>query len=168
MKDHKQQESFLKAYDELADQLFRHCYFRISNYEAALDMVQDGFSKTWQHLAQGNEVRNFKPFLYQVMNHLIIDYYRKSKSSSLDSLIDEGFDPKDASVDIEKDAEFSLVVRSLSSLSKEDKEVVVLRHIDGLSIGEISKFLGESENVVSVRLHRAIKKLKKILSHEKH
>ena len=32
-------ESFLKLYDELAEPLFRHCYFRVSSREAAEDLV---------------------------------------------------------------------------------------------------------------------------------
>jgi RNA polymerase sigma-70 factor (ECF subfamily) len=163
MKKTVQQDEFLKAYEELSQALFRHCYFRVSNREVALDMVQDGYVKTWQHIIAGNEIKNLKAFLYQVMNNLIIDYYRKSKSQSLDTLIEDGYDPTDKSVDIESSTELSLVMRALPQLPRHDREVVVLRHIDGLTVVEIAKLIGESENVVSVRLHRALKKLKEIV-----
>ena len=163
MKKTVQQDEFLKAYEDLSQALFRHCYFRVSNREVAIDMVQDGYIKTWQHMVAGNEIKNLKAFLYQVMNNLIIDYYRKSKSQSLDSLLEDGYDPSDKSVNIETSAELSLVMRALPQLQKHDREVVVLRHIDGLAVVEIAKLIGESENVVSVRLHRALKKLKEIV-----
>jgi len=35
-----------------------------------------------------------------------------------------------------------------------------MRHIDGLSVKEIASLIHETENVVSVRIHRAIEKLK--------
>jgi RNA polymerase sigma factor (sigma-70 family) len=160
------QDEFLKAYDELSQALFRHCFFRVSNREVALDMVQDGFTKTWQHLVAGNEIKNLKAFLYQVMNNLIIDYYRKSKSLSLDALMEDGFDSSDKTVNTESSAELALVMRALPQLERHDREVIVFRHIDGLSVGEIAEIIGESENVVSVRLHRALKKLKEVVNPE--
>lgn len=159
-------EVFLKAYEELADALFRHSFFRVSNREVALDMVQDTFMKTWNHITKGKEVENFKAFLYTTMNHLIIDYYRKSKSGSLDALLDDGFDTEDASVDTVQSAEMSLVMKSLDMLGDGDRNLVVKRYIDGLGIGEIAESLGESENVISVRLHRALEKLKTHYRHE--
>jgi len=110
------QKDFLKAYDELSDALFRHSFFRVSNKEVALDMVQDAFMKTWNHIVGGKIIENYKAFLYHVMNNLIIDYYRKSKSSSLDVLLDDGFDPGDTTVNIEQSAEVSLLIRSLHKL----------------------------------------------------
>ncbi len=159
-------EAFLKAYEEFADALFRHSFFRVSNREVALDMVQDTFMKTWNHMAKGSNVLNFKAFLYTTMNHLIIDYYRKSKSGSLDALLDDGYDTEDSSVDTVQFAEMSLVMKSLDTLPDSDRNLVVKRYIDGLGIGEIAKELKESENVISVRLHRAMEKLKTQYRHE--
>jgi RNA polymerase sigma-70 factor (ECF subfamily) len=158
-----QHKDFITAYDELGDSLFRHSFFRVSNREVAIDMVQDTFIKTWQHIERGEEIQNLKAYLYHVMNNLIIDYYRKSKSGSLEALLDDGFDPRDETVDIERKAEISLVISSLDGLSDEDRKLIVFRHVDGLSILEIAEALDESENVISVRLHRAIKKLKEII-----
>ncbi len=157
------QKDFLKAYDELSDALFRHSFFRVSNKEVALDMVQDAFMKTWNHIVGGKIIENYKAFLYHVMNNLIIDYYRKSKSSSLDVLLDDGFDPGDTTVNIEQSAEVSLLIRSLHKLETSDREIVVMRYVDGLSIAEIANSLSESANIISVRLHRATAKLKEII-----
>jgi len=158
-----QHADFITAYDELGDSLFRHSFFRVSNREVAIDMVQDTFIKTWQYIERGEEIQNLKAYLYHVMNNLIIDYYRKSKSGSLDALLDDGFNPADETVDIEGSAEVSLVVSSLIGLPDEDRKLIVMRHIDGHSISEIAEMLDESDNVISVRLHRAIKKLKEII-----
>ena len=121
--------------------------------------------KTWQHISKGEEVRSLKPFLYRVVGNLVIDYYRKSKSESLDSLLDEGFDPtgSDDSKDaMELDAEVSLVLKALEVLPESDRNIITLRYVDGLSITDISKFLGKTENAVSVNLHRAVDRAKKI------
>jgi|SRR3989344_4534955 len=165
MKKEEQEKTFLKAYEELSDALFRHSYFRVSNREVALDIVQEGFTKTWQYMLSGNEIRSIRPFLYRVINNLIIDYYRKARSDSLDVLLDEGFDPSfSGDKEIEGSAEMSVVRRALSALPERDRDLIIMRYVDGLSIGEIASLLGENENVVSVRLHRALNKAKEIFN----
>jgi RNA polymerase sigma factor (sigma-70 family) len=48
----------------------------------------------------------------------------------------------------------------LSTLPDEYRLPLIMRHIDGLTPGEIAEALGLSENVVSVRINRAINKLR--------
>ncbi len=45
------------------------------------------------------------------------------------------------------------------------REVIVLRFANNLTITEIAEIIGENENAVSVRIHRALKKLKELLTH---
>ena len=76
-------EAFTKAYDELSDAIFRHCWFRIGDRERAKDLMQETFTKSWQYISRGEKVDNLKAFLYRVANNLIIDEYRKKKELSL-------------------------------------------------------------------------------------
>jgi RNA polymerase sigma-70 factor (ECF subfamily) len=164
MKKNFQEQDFLKAYDELSDVLFRHSFFRVSNREVALDLVQEAFLKTWNHMSRGNSIQNMRSFLYRVTNNLIIDYYRKSKSFSLDNLLDEGFDVADSGhTEIVESAEISQIKKALKTLPENECHIITLRYIDGLSIQEISELLNESENVISVRIHRALKKVKETI-----
>lgn len=164
----KIEQDFTQAYDDLADSLFRHSFFRVSKREVALDMVQETFLKTWKHIYQGGNVENLKPFLFKVMSNLIIDYYRKKKTSSLDALTEkDGFDPPDLShEEINHNAEWSMARAVLDKLDENYKEIMLMRFVDNLSIGEIADILGESENVISVRLHRATVKAKKLFNNE--
>jgi len=51
----------------------------------------------------------------------------------------------------------------LQKLPDAYREALSLRYIEGLSPQEIGKIVGESENAVSVRIHRGLKKLKELL-----
>lgn len=55
------------------------------------------------------------------------------------------------------------VLDRLNDLPELYREALTLRYVDGLSPKEISEIIGESENVVSVRVHRGLKKLKELL-----
>jgi len=157
-------DEFMRAYDQYKDAIFRHCYFRISDRERACDLVQDTFVRAWQYVIHGREIDNPKAFLYQIADNLIIDEYRKKKSVSLDMLVDEGFEPGKSEHEFHR-TQFDVkrVIDTLSNLSEKDREVIVMRYIDELSPKEIANILHETENVVSVRIHRAIKKVHEIL-----
>jgi RNA polymerase sigma-70 factor, ECF subfamily len=164
-----QEERFLQAFDEYNDALFRHAYLRISNREKAVDLVHDTYTKVWSYLREGYEIDNFRPFLYKVLNNLIIDQYRKRKEYSLDSLlaeegVDEGSfdDLQESTVEalaatIDGKKAFEL----LEQLPEQYKEVLIYRFVDQLGPREISELIEESENVVSVRIHRGLKTLRK-------
>lgn len=159
-----QEEQFLKAFEDFSDALFRHATFRLSDREKAIDVVSDTFAKVWTYVRDGHEVTTFKPFLYKVLNNLIIDEYRKRKEASLDAIFEiEGVDEGTFTELIGDDVE-SLIntldgkkaIAALSELPDTYREVIILRYVDQLRPREISDLIEETENVVSVRLHRGI------------
>jgi RNA polymerase sigma-70 factor (ECF subfamily) len=163
-----QEDRFLKAFEEYSDALFRHAAMRISNRERAIDVVHDTFTKVWSYVKAGHQIDSYRSFLYKVLNNLIIDEYRKQKELSLDALLaEEGTDEGDFAELSESTTEalaatidgrqaFDLV----KDLPIEYREVIIFRFVDGLGPKEIAELIEESENVVSVRIHRALKMLR--------
>lgn len=165
-----QEAAFIEAFEALSDQLFRHAFFRLSNREKALDIVQDAYLKTWDYVVGGGEVRDYKSFLYRSLNNLIIDEYRRRKSSSLDELLEDdtgelemklsegSVREKEEAMDDDKLME--MIRARIPELPLSYRTAVTMRYIDGLSPKEIAELIGESENVVSVRIHRGVLKLR--------
>lgn len=163
------EERFLVAYEEYSDALFRHAQLRISDRERAIDVVHDTFTKVWSYVRAGHEIEQFRPFLYKVLNNLIIDSYRKKRESSLDALFDkEGVDEgtfdelsettvESLAATIDGRKAFEL----LDTLADEYREVIILRFVDELGPKEIAELIEESENTVSVRIHRGLVQLRK-------
>jgi len=169
-----QEERFLAAFDEYSDALFRHASLRISDREKAIDIVHDTFTKVWGYVRSGHEIKLFRPFLYKVLNNLIVDEYRKKRESSLDALmekegVDEGSFEELSENNIESlsatiDGKRAFEV--LEKLPDEFREVIILRFVDELGPKEISELIEETENTVSVRLHRGLKMLRKTIEQE--
>lgn len=167
MQPSKEQEEFLKAYEQSADAIFRHCYFRVFQSELAQDLMQETFIRTWEYIAKGKEVKNIRAFLYTVANNLIIDESRKKKTLSLDALQEKGFDPRlDTREQLLNQIDAKHIVQIVSKLDPTYQEVIMMRYIDELSPKEIAEILHESENTISVRIHRGLQKLRKILNHD--
>jgi RNA polymerase sigma factor (sigma-70 family) len=155
------EKTFLDSYDAYNDAIFRYCYFKTSDREKAIDMTQDTFAKTWEYLAAGKRIDNMKSFLYKVASNAITDSYRKKKSDSLDALQERGYDIRsDENEKTIRAIEGDEVMKYLDELDEPYKEVLTLRFVHDLSIDEIIEITGESGNTISVRLHRALNKLK--------
>lgn len=162
----KTEQRFLQLYERHADALYRHCYFRTSDREVAEDIAHETFARMWEYLAEGNTADNPKAFLYRIAGNLVIDHYRRKKSISLDTLAEEGFDPKGAGEEaVTGEAEGAEALALLAHLPERDRTLVTMRYIDGLSVTEIAGLVEETPNAVSVRIHRAIAKLKGLYEH---
>ncbi len=151
---------FLESYEKYGDELYRFCFFKVSDSEHAEDFVQDTFTRFWQTLRKGDKVENPRALLFMIARNRVIDWYRKKKESSLDVLQEAGFDVLGNSArDVEQPAEMAEVLSAVYTLDEASREVILLRFVEGLTPQEIATMRGESANAVSVRLNRAIKKV---------
>ncbi|MBY0473305.1 RNA polymerase sigma factor [Patescibacteria group bacterium] len=174
------QKQFSDIFEKHSDELFRHAFMRLSDRERALELTQETFFKAWNHVSKegAEEIRQWRSFLYRILNNLVIDEYRKHKTQSLDAMLAneetsvmmEGELLRDETNELEAAIvrfDGAKALAALEELGEQHKTVLMLRYIDGLSPREIAESLGESENTVSVRIHRGIKKLQQILTQEK-
>jgi len=165
------------AFELYTDELFRHSFFRLSNRDLALDTVQECFLRVWRYVQKGGKIENMRAFLFRTLHNLIVDEYRKTKTSSLDELLEgEDSQQQEASLLHEDTNELEAamnrfdarqVLPVLKELPDLYSEVLMLRYVEGLSPKEISSIIGESENVVSVRIFRAIRKMKEVFEQKK-
>lgn len=158
-----QQEIFLSAYDTYADAIFRYCNYKTSDREVALDLTQSTFCKLWIYMQEGQEIVSVRPFLYQIAGNLVIDWYRKKKSDSLENLMEHGFDPPDMHNRSDAHTEYAWAMEQLKKLDTETQELIIWRYVEDMTPKEIAALLDEKENTVSMRVYRALKQLKKLL-----
>lgn len=161
--DKRLENDFIRAYDELADEIFRFCAFQVRDREKAKDLMQETFTRTWTYMETGKKVSNLKAFLYKTARNLSINESVRSKALSLEALQEAGgYDPEDTKSESPEDlAEAALLTEHLGNLDPATQEVLTLRYMNGLPVKEIGEILGEAPNTVSVRIHRAIEELKK-------
>ncbi|MBI2484596.1 sigma-70 family RNA polymerase sigma factor [Candidatus Uhrbacteria bacterium] len=156
------QEKFLEGYDKYADAIFRHCLFRIFSRERAEELAQEVFTRTWAVMCRGEHILNFRAYLYRVANHLVIDEVRKKRPSlTVDELLEKGIEPStDEHKRLPDLLEGRRILERLEQLPEDDREVLLLRYVDGLGPKEIADLLHCEPNTVSVRIHRAVKRLR--------
>ena len=154
------------AHNDFEKGLNARAYFKVSNHELGEDLVQQTFMKTWIYLVKGGKIEMMKAFLYHILNNLIVDEYRRSKSTSLDVLMEKGFEPSSENTErfldtLDGKVAFLLIDR----LPPMYKKVMRMKYVQDLSLQEISFITGISKNTIAVQIHRALEKLRILYSH---
>lgn len=158
-----QKQLFLDAYEQHAEAIYRHCFFRMYSRETAEDAMQETFIKTWNYLSHGGTIQNIRAFLYRVANNLIIDHTRKKKSISLDALLEEDESQEPMSkehIQILRSSEMREALEKIASFPEEERTLIVMRFIDDMGPSEIATATGMTPNNVSVKLNRIVEKIK--------
>ncbi len=156
-----QQAILTAAHQEYAKGLNARAFFKVNDRAIGQDLVQDTFLKTWKYLVKGGKIDIMKAFLYHILNNLIVDQYRKHTTTSLDLLVEKGFDPKsDDSGRLFNVLDGRALLLLIQHLPVAYKKVMHMRHVQDLSLKEMSLLTGQSKNAVAVQLHRGLGKLK--------
>lgn len=163
-------KDFTLIYEAEHDALFRFCLFRVSDREKALDITQESFARLWiQMLGNKGEMESSRAFLFTVARHLIVDWYRKKKTLSLDasytSESEDVWEPADerGASEIEASSDAKRVTTMISKLPPQYRDVVYLRFVEDLPPRDIAQILRLSTGVVSVRITRGIQELRRML-----
>lgn len=157
----KKQTLLTLAHNNYEKGLNIHAFFKTHNHSTSDDLVQDTFIKTWKYLLKGGKIETMKAFLYHVLNNLIIDEYRKRKNTSLDLLIEKGFEIKEDN--IEKITNFldgKKALLLISQLSINYQKVMRMKYSQDLTLTEMSLITGFTKNSLAVKLHRGLEKIK--------
>lgn len=153
-------EAFGFLYDVYVERIHRYIRFRVPDIETTQDLTHEVFLETWEYILKNQGVGNLQAFLYKVAYHKVVDFYRRRERQAM-LLKDVPDEELSAGGSQEVDAEMQLLLRHVRNLKDEYQDVVILRHVEGLTIGEIAQILSKNENVVRVTLHRAMETLRK-------
>lgn len=144
--------------DKYYDDVFRYCYYRTGDEQAAYDCTQETFLHLMRYLDSYTERRQFKAYLLRIALNVCRDYYRKSGRDPL-SYEDLEELPGDASP--EQPIEDRLLVqKGLSFLPGFQQEVIILYFYQGYKLREIAHITGVSLPTVKSRLRQGMDKLR--------
>jgi RNA polymerase sigma-70 factor (ECF subfamily) len=171
-------EAFEKIVLFYQKRVFNYAYRMLGHMEEARDLAQEVFVSVFESIRELREVAKFDAWLKQVtLNHCRNrwKYLRRRHYFNMDSIDDpieteEGevtkslIDPSDKpDVLYEKKMVQEWIQKGLLGLKEDQRELIVLRDLQGLSYEEMGKLLRLPEGTVKSKLHRARMELKGIL-----
>lgn len=164
-----QPQALREIYDVYAELLFRYCYGRLHDPEAAQDCVQEIFMRAWKGIKTFEEryEHSLTAWLYTIAGNVVVSYLRQhNRRRSLP--LSAAFQPDATQIqDLASTICDRLTLRqALSQLTDEQQHVITLKFFIGLSNREISVLVQRSEGAVKALQYRALGRLFQLLAPE--
>ncbi len=171
-----------EAISQLYEMTYSHVYHTIKSMvqdeDEVLDIVQDSFVKAFASLDQLDKPENFCAWMKRIATNKAKDYFKKKRPilfSEMANENDEDVDFQDDRIEnlpeavLDQQETTRLIDEILHTLSDEQRLVIGMHYYEQMSVKEIAKVLGCSENTVKSRLNYGRKKVEtKVLDLEKH
>ena len=161
------QDALAKIFDLYAPVIYNYLLRLCHDPVQADQIVGDTFSRFLEQLAVGQGPHtNLRSYLYQTAYHLFIDQARDTQRIAPIEIVEFITDkPDSVHSEIENRALLDTVMLAINNnLTDEQRHVIVLRFLEGLSLKETAKIVGKNANSVKVLQSRGMAKLRQVLS----
>lgn len=137
----------------------------IGDRDAAYDISQESFISAYDDLKRFRSDSKFSTWLYSITINKCRDYLRSRKPNTPLDAVTETLPSKmpDPEASMYQKQLGQTLQSAIAALPEDYREVIVLKHIEGLDYKEMEAILGVSVNALKVRTYRAREILKKVL-----
>ncbi len=156
-------DAFGALYDRYVDGIYRFCYHRTTNAPLAEDLTSETFFRALRAISTFQwQGRDFGAWLTTIARNLVTDHYKSSRSrhETVTAELPEGGDHAPGPEDLTLSQLTSEVLaRGLRELPDEQRDCLVMRFLQGLSIAETAEALERSDGAVKQLQLRAVRSL---------
>jgi RNA polymerase sigma-70 factor (ECF subfamily) len=158
-------EELVRRYTEIA---FRTACLVTGSAADAEEVAQDAFVKAWSALPRFKAGAPFRPWLLHIVGNEARNRRRAAgRRAAMELKVAQGLRVGPAvpspEAEAEAAAERAAILRALTDLPEDDRQVIACRHLLQLSVEETATFLSVPEGTVKSRLHRALGRLRQLL-----
>ena len=164
----RDRDAFSQLYDRYFRRIYRYVWLKVNNKADAEDVTSAVFLNAWRCIDRFSPKHDgsFLAWLFKLAHNALIDRYRRERDTiSLDALETGRLDgsshqPEDA---LESRLTIMAVQQALRHLTNEQRDVVLLRFVEGFSAREVGDILGKHEGAVRGMQFRAIEAMRRAL-----
>lgn len=162
-----------RAFDELvgryADRIYAFVLRLSGDANTAADAAQETFIKVWKNRKKYQAGRNVSPWIFAIARNATFDLLRKKKDRAFSSIQsddagDVGESIPDESIDIPEGFDrrkfAELLEETIETLTPNQRAVVMLHDVEGMTFDEAGEALGKPLNTVKSHYRRAIAALR--------
>lgn len=167
---------FDRFYEKYHHDIYNFVFYMVKNKTVTEDLVQEIYIRIIHSYHRFRGESSEKTWAFSIARHVVYDYFRREKRKKKFTNKTVGWDemhnivPTDEKLPDEiiiQDEEVQLMFRLLDELNLNQKQVIVLRFVNGCSIKETAELLHLTTSNVKTLQHRGIKKLKSLLKARK-
>jgi RNA polymerase sigma-70 factor, ECF subfamily len=177
--NHGDPEAFAELVSRYQRPLYNFIRRSVRRRDRADELLQDVFMKVVQRSGDFKGSSKFSTWLYTIARNLCIDHSRKMvfrRHQSLDAPSRRGDDAGPTLMDRQAASSPATdraaaartlqerIAEAVEELPEEQKEVFLLRHVEGMAFKEIAAIVEVPENTVKSRMRYALERLQRALA----
>jgi RNA polymerase sigma-70 factor (ECF subfamily) len=161
-------EALAEVYDLYSPELFRYAVRLMNNEDLAEECVAETFNRFLNAVNNsGGPQRYLRAYLYRIAHNWVTDQYRRQVTPQQLEDIDLHQDPNSITSElVDEKIERETVRAALRYLTPDQRQVVVLKFLEGWSNAEVAESLDKPIGAVKSLQHRALGALRRILTDE--
>ncbi len=167
--------AFGKLYDSYVDIVFRYVLFRLRDHELAEDVTSETFLRALRRIGSVSyQGRDVGAWFVTIARNLILDHVKSSRyrrEITTAEVAEAGALPFPGAGRAESGPEQQVLAlatkeelfRCIEALGDDQRECIVLRFLQGLSVAETAEIMNRNEGAVKALQHRAVRRLAQLL-----
>jgi RNA polymerase sigma-70 factor (ECF subfamily) len=168
----RDEAAFRELVEKYQNKVFSIIYGILRNQNDAEDIAQQVFTKIYFSIQNFDSRSSLLTWIYKITTNECYDYLRKKRVRKLvyESDVSEDdtrlMENSEANADRAQSvddqlAQRQLVTKLLEKVNPEERNLILLKEVEGLSVQELAEMTGMNENTIKVKLFRARQKLVK-------
>ena len=154
---------FHSEYLSLAETLYKVAYYILESEDEAEDAVQELYLKLWESRKSLDGIRQPKAYCIRMLKNLCIDRIRSAVHLAFTENLPESPAPRSQDDDFDARHRLDKVLKAVKALPERQKQVLLMRTVEGLSYEEMSARTGMNNATLRVTLSQARTKLKSMI-----
>jgi RNA polymerase sigma-70 factor (ECF subfamily) len=156
-------ESYRTLVRRYRDRYARYAARLLGSDDAAEDAVQDAFILAYERLRQCRDPDNFVGWFFLILRNRCLGEQRRERQEIDLDHAREHAGPDRADRAVEAAEERRALAAAVAQLTPEQREVFVLKHVEGWSYEDIARRTGQSVGSLKMRMHRGYDRLRELL-----
>ena len=149
------ENQFHKEYLSLAETLYRIAFYMLESEAEAEDAMQEVFLKLWDTRDSLDGVRSPKAYSITLLKNLCLDRIRRARHLCFPEQLPEQPAPHLQDDEMDERMRLDKVLKAIKALPDRQREILLLRTVEGLSYEEIAERTGMNYLTLRVLLSRA-------------
>jgi RNA polymerase sigma-70 factor (ECF subfamily) len=160
-------EAFGQLYDHYVSGVFRFIYYRVGSQQLAEDLTSETFVRGLRAIQRFNwQGKDFGAWLTTIARNLVADHFKSSRARL--EIVAETIPEGKATVASPEQEVLALIsnemlFEAVNSLPNEQRDCILMRFIQGMSIAQTAAALGRSEGAIKQLQLRAVRSLAKTM-----
>ncbi|WP_103351883.1 sigma-70 family RNA polymerase sigma factor [Amycolatopsis sp. CA-128772] len=167
--------AFGRLYDRYVDVVYRYVLFRLGDRDLAEDVTSETFLRALRRITSVTyQGRDVGAWFVTIARNLVLDHVKSSRFK-LEVVTDEVTEPGSAPFSVGATAQAgpeqeaisratrTELLRCVAELGEDQRECIVLRFLQGLSVAETAEIMNRNEGAIKALQHRAVRRLAQLL-----